>query len=134
VELLGPLVLETQPTVTLPPREGLLAAWCVAAEASGTPRTPLLAEVATDLYQLDEVRARAVEELGHESDPAAGHALHTVLIESTGNAYLRRKAAQSIARVLPREEACAVLEQVFTHEADLNFQRFLAAQIEELCR
>ena len=60
-------------------------------------------------------------------------ALETVLIESSGNGYLRRKAAQSLRLSLPAETACTLFRTVFEREADINFAKFLGDMIAQLC-
>ena len=56
-----------------------------------------------------------------------------MLIESTGNGYLRRKAAQALLTADP-EGCCARLQQTIEQEADLNFAHFLYDMIETNCR
>ena len=60
-------------------------------------------------------------------------ALEEVLRESTGNAYLRRLAAQTMVKVGDPETVCPILQRTFDNEADTNFQFFLRDVIEEHC-
>jgi hypothetical protein len=46
----------------------------------------------------------------------------------------RRYAAQSLAVTVAKDELCPLLERVFGKEADVGFQQFLAALLEEHCR
>ncbi|MFT7487275.1 MAG: HEAT repeat protein, partial [Candidatus Paceibacteria bacterium] len=84
-------------------------------------------------YKDDAARHQAVKELGKHKTPHAHMALRQILVESTGNAYLRRKAAQAIKESFPREEACAIFAEISTMEADNNFLLFLADMIEDNC-
>ena len=108
-------------------------AWCRAAERTGESRAELLGEIATSLYHDDSVRKRAVRELALVDDAFGRAALETVLVESTGNADLRRAAAQSLLAVAGKD-ACATLQRTLDNEADTNFQLFLADMVEKNCR
>lgn len=133
VELLEPLILEARPRQTLPPGEEMITAWSDACVALDRDRTDVLLRISTDIYQEDRNRTVAVELLGTIDGPRPRQALETVLVESTGNGYVRRKAAQALRDRLPEEEACAIFERVIALEADINFQRFLADLIERNC-
>ncbi len=132
-ELLEPLVVNARKTGTYPPNDALLEAWLRAVHNLAIDPTATLARIATDLHQDDSSRHLAVRRLGERGSPAATHALEAILIESTGNAYLRRLAAQGLTRSLPRAEACAVLRRVADREADAGFLEFLANLIELNC-
>lgn len=135
--LLEPIVREARHSMTYPPQEALVRAYAAGAWASSADPGSVLAEIATDLRQDDAARTVALTELARCVDgphaAAAKQALETVLIESTGNGYLRRKAAQSIRDSFPAQEACALLERVADLEADLNFGMFLADMLAESC-
>jgi hypothetical protein len=135
--LLEPIVREARHSRTYPPQETLLRAYAAGTWGSGGDPGMVLAEVATDLRQDDAARAAALEALKRcVSGPAAAaskQALETVLVESTGNGYLRRKAAQAIRDSFPAAEACALFERVASLEADLNFGMFLADMLAESC-
>lgn len=132
-ELLGPLVVEPRKTGTYPPNDALLEAWLRAVHSLGIDPTPTLARIATDLLQDDSSRHLAVRRLGERGSPAAAHALEAILIESTGNAYMRRLAAQGLVRSLSRADACAILRRVADREADAGVLEFLANLIELNC-
>jgi hypothetical protein len=126
-------VLRVPPRATYPPAESMLAGWLVACRSLEVDPTEVLALVATDLYREDSVRHLAVRELGSLSTPLAHRTLEAVLVESTGNAYLRRLAAQSAAKSMPQGEACALFERVLNLEADPNMLVFLANLVAQHC-
>lgn len=132
--LLEPRLTDTRPTKTYPPPERILEAWLAATEKLGQDPSALLAHVATDIHRDEALRHRAVRELGRFPGPVGRAALETVLVESTGNFYLRRLAAQSLRASLARDEACALLEYVASREADPGFLNFLGDMIDEHCR
>ncbi len=132
VELLGPLLL-TKRTSTMPEDELMLKAYVEGCELSGADPVPVLVKIATNIFKQAAARHRAVQELGKHKTQLAQHALRAILVESTGNAYLRRKAAQSIRKSMPREEACAIFREVVKMEADMHFQRFMMDMIEDNC-
>jgi len=133
VELLGPELKKKRPTSTMPDDEFLLRAYVTGCKGSGADPVPVLASVVTNIFKQDAARHQAAEELGNHSDPLAQQALRAILVESTGNSYLRIKAAQAIRKALPREEACAIFELIAQQEADTNFLEFLADMIQENC-
>lgn len=133
VELITPLLQRTKATSTMPDEEFLLKAYVLGCEGSGQDPVKILADVATNIYKNDAARHLAVKELGNHDSRLAQMALRQILVESTGNAYLRRKAAQSIRKSFAREEACAIFEQISTMEADNSFLEFLGDMIEENC-
>lgn len=133
VELIGPLLEKTKRTSTMPADEFLLQAYIDGCSGSGQDPVPILVDVATNIYKEDAARHRAVQELGKHKTLLAQQALRSILVESTGNAYLRRKAAQSIRECFPREQACAIFGEVAGLEADNNFLAFLGDMIAENC-
>jgi len=133
VELLQPLIVDARPRGTLPPGEAMIQAWSRACLALGRDRTDVLLRISTDIYQDDRNRTVGIELLGQIEGPLPRQALETVLVESTGNGYVRRKAAQALRDTLPQEDACEIFERVIGLEADDNFQRFLADLIERNC-
>lgn len=138
-EILRPILSERRHRKTLPPDEELLRAWVRAAREVGTPRAEieeLLAEVTVNIYQDDATRHMAIAELGATEGELGSHArraLEEVLVESSRNGYLRRKAAQAIADALPTEDACRILSRVADRESDQNFLIFLADMIDSTC-
>jgi hypothetical protein len=94
---------------------------------------PELCDVATNMFQDGATRVLAVKELGKRRDPRGEAALRTILVESTGDGYLRRKAVQSLHAILPAETACILFREVASKEADMNFLRFLADALGDWC-
>lgn len=136
VELLEPLVLETRHKVTLPPQEDLVRGWLQAADAIELDPDrvqAVLAEVTTGIFQPDSARHVAIEELGRRPGERGRLALEEVLVESSSNGYLRRKAAQALRDSLSPEDLCPILERVADKESDTNFLLFLADMLERSC-
>jgi hypothetical protein len=133
VEILEPLVKKSHPTQTLPPAEFILRAFVTACDKTGRSPVPELADVATNLYADETARIRAVKELGHRPEPLAIQALQAILVESTGDGYIRRMAAQGLRDGLPRENACELFQRIADHEADLNFLQFLRDMLDKNC-
>jgi hypothetical protein len=133
LEVLSPLVVQQRAESTLPPAEFLVAAYVTACEKTGTSPVDALATVATNLFQEGAARVRAVKELGKHGEPRAVQALQAILVESTGDGYLRRMAVQSLLKNLPRESACEVFLRVADKEADLNFLQFLRDVLDKNC-
>jgi len=133
-ELFEPIVLEQRPNVTYPPREQMLRHWILAARAVARPIDASLASIAVDIAQPAEARYVAVDELGKESQSNLGRkALETVLVESSSDGLLRRKAAQAMRSAMPRAEMCALLERVAQRESDPEFLNFLADLLIKNC-
>jgi len=133
VEILQPLVTQAKPGRTLPPPEFLIEAFTSACDAVGRSPVPELADVATNLFMDETARIRAVKKLGKRNDPLALQALQAILVESTGDGYLRRMAAQGLRDTLSREDGCEIFRKVADKEADLNFIEFLRDMIEKNC-
>ncbi|MEE2938797.1 MAG: hypothetical protein VX460_00300, partial [Planctomycetota bacterium] len=133
----APEILEREGrrTRTAPEDEFFVAAWLKACEVAGEDPVPMMSSVAVN-FALDPVaRYTAVEALqAHGDVPLARATLEQVLVESTGDGYIRRKAAQSILGGYSREEACSILRQVRSREADVNFARFLDDMVQTNCR
>ncbi|MFT7667657.1 MAG: HEAT repeat protein [Planctomycetota bacterium] len=134
VEILTPVLMHTKRTSTMPADEFMLKAFVYGCEGSGQNPVPVLANVATNIHKGDAARHQAVHELGKHKELLANQALRSILVESTGNAYLRRKAAQALRDSMPREQACEVFELIASHEADNNFLMFLGDMIEDNCQ
>lgn len=132
VELLGPLLTKKR-TSTMPADEFMLKAYVTGCEGSDQDPVPVLVDVATNIFKEDAARHRAVQELGEQDSRIARQALRAILLESNGNAYLRRKAAQAVKKSMPREEACALFREVAKLEADFHFQAFLEDMIQDNC-
>lgn len=133
IEILEPLVVRARSNQTLPAGEFLVKSWVIACEKTGRSPVKELCDVATNLFQEEAARIRATKELGRHTDPLAMHALQAILIESTGDGYIRRMAVQGLRQSLPRESACAVFRRVAEREADMNFAKFLGDVIEKHC-
>ena len=122
------------PHETVPNDEFFVRGWVVACEKLERSPVEVLADVTTNLAMEPAARHYAAETLGRYPDPVGRAALESALIESTGNHYLRRKAAQALQASLPREDACDLFMHVFDHETDYNFQMFMRSMIEAHCR
>jgi hypothetical protein len=133
LEIVEPVLLEARKSKTYPPQETLLDAWNDAALRLSIDRAPLLGRIATDLLQDDAARHLAVRQLGTCNAPAAAQALDAVLVESTGNAYLRRLAAQSLASNKAFAGRCVTLRRVLERESDENFAVFLDDLVRKNC-
>ena len=95
----------------------------------------MLADVATNLLIEPTARYRALKRMREfPNEPIGQRAMETCLVESTGDGYLRRMAAQSLRTLLPRETACSLFNEVLAREADLNMAKFLDDMIQEHCR
>ena len=124
-----------RPFQTAPDDEFFTSGWLKACEASGEDPVPMMASVATNFALQPRARYVAVKSLkAHASSPLARAALETTLVESTGDAYIRRMSAQSVIGGYPREEACMLLQKVASRESDINFARFLDDMIQSNCR
>ena len=134
LEAARPYVLRRgRATKTMPDDEFLVRGWVTACQALDRSPVEELADVVTNLMMQDAARHYAAEALGQYPNPKGRRALETVLIESSGNGYLRRKAAQSLRQSLPAETACTLFRTVFEREADINFGTFLGDMIGQLC-
>ena len=119
---------------TLPDDEFLVDGWIAACEAADESPVPMLAQVATNLLIEPTARWRAAKRLREfANEPIGQRALESCLIESSGDGYLRRMAAQSLRELLPRETACRLFEEVIRSESDLNFRRFLVDLVRRNC-
>jgi hypothetical protein len=133
IEVFPKILLDPQRSSTAPPDEAMLAGWLRACELSGASPLPALARLATDLQRDQATRHLAVRALADYPSKVTLSALEEVLRESTGNAYLRRLAAQTMIEVGEFETVCPILHDTFEHEADTNFQLFLEDVIETYC-
>ena len=134
-KLFEPILLEQRPSVTYPPKEQMLRHWVGAARAVHKPIDETLASIAIDIAQPADARGVAVEELGKEPGSLRGRkALETVLVESSSDGLLRRKAAQALRNTLPRAELCPLLERVAQNESDPAFLNFLADLLIKNCQ
>ena len=139
VEVLEPLITQRLPGKTLPPDEIMVTSYGRAASLAGVNPVPVLSNLAADLFAEQTARLMAIKELARHAGARSRETLRTVLVESTGNAYLRRAAAQGIVAHAEVDgetklQMCAILEEVMNKEADLNFQGFLVSMLEKHCR
>ena len=133
IELLEPLVKKQKQDSTMPDEEFLERAWIIACDKVGRSPVPELCDIATNLFQPTYPRVMAIRELGKRPDPRGEAALRTILVESTGDGYVRRVTVQSLHTLLPSETACTLFREVAAREADMNFLRFLSDALEKWC-
>tara|TARA_R110002126_G_scaffold11114_10_gene50447 strand:- start:811 stop:1809 length:999 start_codon:yes stop_codon:yes gene_type:complete len=122
-------------TETLPDEEFMVDGWVAACVELKRSPVPMLAQVATNRALDPAARWSAVKSLrDFEAEPEGLDALQLCLLESSGDGYLRRMAAQSLRDLLPGEEACALFAQVLSNESDLNVRQFLVDMMQDNCR
>jgi hypothetical protein len=120
---------------TLPNDEFLVKAWATACRVSGVSPVPEMSDVATNLMLEPYARVIALRTLGqHDLTPESRSALQTCLVESMGDGFIRRVAAQEILRSFPREDACALLREVLAREADPAMATVIDEMLQENCR
>lgn len=136
LELARPLLLRRGVLhQTLPNDEFLVKAWAKACEVSGASPVEVMSDVATNLMIEPYARVVALRVLAqHDLTPESRGALQTCLVESMGDGFIRRVAAQAILERYPREDACALLREVLAREADPNMALFLDDMLQERCR
>lgn len=134
VAVLEPILRERYDDRTYPPEEKLLDAWILAMERLGRDPVPFLCLVATDLQRPQEVRHLATRALGSHPSPQGRQALESLLVESSGNGYIRTLALQSLRATLPKEAFCELAHRVQENEADLQFVQVLQSAIDGNCR
>jgi hypothetical protein len=133
LEVLEPMCRRTKRNETLPHDEFLIRGWVIACESLEISPVPVLVDNATNISKDETSRHYSVKQLGKHVDPLGRQALELVLVESTGNGYIRRMAAQSLRKTLPAEDACALFKRVAGLEAETNFLIFLLDVIAETC-
>ena len=133
LKILEPMCRRTKRNETLPHDEFLIRAWVRACEELEISPVPVLVDNATNITKDETSRHYSVKQLGNHVDPLGRQALEIILIESTGNGYIRRMAAQSLRKTLPAEDACALFKEVADKEAESNFLVFLLDVISETC-
>ncbi|MCP3918750.1 MAG: hypothetical protein GY711_24655 [bacterium] len=86
----------------------------------------VLADVLTNLAMEDAARHFAAKELGrYPGDELGEAALRTTLVESTGNGYVRRMAAQALRDTMRGERGRVLFQEVAEREVDGHFRSFL---------
>ena len=134
LEVLEPVLRERYDGRTYPPEEQMLSAWLEAARKLERDPVPLLALIATDISRQQDIRHLATRSLGDFPSPLGRQALETVLVESTGNGYIRRLALQSLQQSVPKEEFCAEALRVQQNESDPAFIDFIESMLVNHCR
>jgi HEAT repeat protein len=134
VEVLEPILRERYDGRTYPPEDQMLEAWIRAEEKLGLDPVPLVARIATDLQRSQDVRHLATRALGRHDSPLSRQALETLLVESSGNGYIRRLALQSLHAILPKETFCELAKRVQSREADTEFVVVIQNSIDANCR
>lgn len=129
---LGELLFGDRPRITLPSDEALLAGWLRAKEELGQSPLPQLAYLAAEMDRDAATRHLAVRALGEHPSRRTTAALQEILVESTGDGYLRRLAAQSLVTAAP-DELCAIVEPVSEREVDDQFRAFLLDVLRAHC-
>ena len=132
-ELLEPIVISTERSATYPPNDELLEAWVTAMDLEERDPVSVLVSIATDIRQDQGTRHYAIRQLGLRPSEAGRQGLEALLVESLGNNFMRRLAAQSLRDTIDQESLCEVLRRVFDNESDVNMQKFLASMLEDRC-
>lgn len=133
-QVLEPILRERYDGRTYPPEDRMLEAWIVAKEKLGEDPVSLVAMVATDLQRPQDVRHLATRALGRHDTPFSRQALETLLVESSGNGYIRRIALQSLLAILPRPDFCELAKRIQSNEADTEFILVLQSALDANCR
>ena len=134
LEVLEPVLRERYDGRTYPPEEQMLSAWLDAARQLEHDPVPLLALIVTDIGRQQDIRHLAARTLGSYPSPLGRQALETVLVESSGNGYIRRLALQSLQESVPKEEFCAEAKRVQENESDPAFIDFIESMLVNHCR
>lgn len=120
---------------TLPEDEFLVKGWVNACKAKGISPIPMLADVATNLRMMPNARYLAAKSMRDFPNELLGQrALEQCLIESSGDNYLRIMAAQSLVKLLPRENACELFRDVLSKETSIQMAKFFENLIQKNCR
>jgi hypothetical protein len=138
VAVLEPFILEPRPGVTLPPADIMVMSYSRAARACDYDAIDTLTSVATNLFIDETARQFAVREVAKFPGARAREAIRILMIESTGNAYLRRDAVKAFvehSKIDPETKAilCDTLLEVTDKETDVNFQVFMINVVEKYC-
>ena len=119
----------------MPDDEFLVAGWVNANIVKGTSPIPMLADVSTNLLMMPNARSLAAKRMREFPNEMIGQrALEACLIESSGDNYLRIMAAQSLAKLLPRETSCALFEETLARETNPEMAKFLQDMVQVNCR
>lgn len=131
--LFEPFLRDAVPRATRPPQESFVRGWAIAARQLQLKDALVLSDLAVNLEQPIEARYAAVDELGKFGGQRALKALEEVLVEAASDGLMRRKAAQALAEVMPREQFCARITAISEHESDPNFIYFLDSLLQQYC-
>ncbi len=134
IEVLEPILRERYDDRTYPPEERLLEAWLTANEKLHLDPVPLLVLVGTDLNRPMDVRHRATKALARFPSEQGRQALENILVESSGNGYIRRLALQSLRASLPQERFCELARRVQGRESDPDFIVYIQSHLDSACR
>jgi len=134
LEVLEPILARRVDGRTYPPEERMLEAWVTAAEALHYDPVPFLSAIATDLQRSQDVRHLATRALGRFDSPQSRQALQALMVESSGNSYIRRLATQSLKNLLAKDDYCSLVKAVQEREADPKFIDFLESVLNSSCR
>jgi HEAT repeat protein len=133
IELFEPMLREPLARQTRPPQEELVRGWHTAAKKLGLKEARVLCDLVVDLRQPPDARYAAVNALTEIGGERAIRALREVLVESASDGNIRRKAAQALQRIMPRDAFCALMREASEHEADEVFLYFLADMLDKNC-
>lgn len=133
VELYEPMLREPLARQTRPPQEELVRGWHTAAKKLGLKEARVLCDLVVDLRQPPDARYAAVNALADIGGERAIRALREVLVESASDGNIRRKSAQALQRIMPRDAFCALMREASEHEADEVFLLFLADMLDKNC-
>jgi hypothetical protein len=133
VELIEPMIRDPLARQTRPPQEALVRGFATAAKQLGLKDPRVLCDVVVDLRQAPEARYAAVTSLAELGGERAIKALREVLVEGASDGNIRRKAAQSLLKLMPSKEFCALINEVAQHESDAVFVNFLADMLDKNC-
>ncbi|MEZ5978920.1 MAG: hypothetical protein R3F34_11945 [Planctomycetota bacterium] len=132
VTTLRPLLSPEERGTTLPDDEYLVAGYVAAAKAVDEDPTAVLCSVADDPRRDSYARVLALRELEGSTSPTAIATFESVMVESSGDAAIRRAAVVSYVASVPAAKAIERLEKVQEREADYNMQRFLQDAVDKL--
>lgn len=138
VAVLEPLIREPRPGVTLPPAEIMVQTYAEAAQDSGYDAIDPLTEIATNLFLDQAARLFAVRAVADYEGARAREAIRVVVIESSGNGYLRRMAAQELVNhakidATTKAQLCDILTDIADKETDANFLDFMLKMLDKHC-
>jgi hypothetical protein len=132
IAVLGPLLLPDRRGTTLPDSEFILGGYLTAAKALGTDTHDILCAIAVEARVDGLTRTVALRELVPQATPRSIAIFENVMVESTGDGYLRQVAVQCYKAAVPKERAIEHLARMRDREADPNMQSFLNDTLADL--